>query len=102
MEYVKNAPGTVIAHHVAEVFSAINLEPATSQNKIVVMYNNDNYRYAFDTATNMFCVIGPNYNILYMSHNPVKARTQYEIYIGLAFQRRISARGYSVTGIKNE
>lgn len=87
---------TNIAQRVAEAFSAAATKPKT----IVVMYNNDGYRYAYDKVTHMFYVVNPMDRIIYMSLNPVKAHTQYEMYTSNAFRKRILKRGYNLIGEK--
>lgn len=88
--------GTSIAQRVVEAFSAVATKPKT----IVVMYNNDGYKYAYDKVTHMFYVVNPIDCIIYMSLNPVKAHTQYEMYTSMAFRKRIAKRGYNSMGEK--
>lgn len=89
-----------IKKHIADVFSTPQC--AKPKSTIVTLYNNDGYKYCWDTSAKVFAVISPAGNILFVSKNPVKAHTQYEIYTALAFRRRIKASGYTTAGDKYE
>lgn len=102
MAYVNNASVKDIACHVAEVFSATTTHSVHRKNTMIPMYNNDGYKYCWDTSTKMFYILGPDNNTLFMSKNPVKTHSRYEMYISLAFRRRIRTRGYTSTGDKIE
>ncbi len=81
-----------VKEHIADVFST-GTKPKP-KGTITTLYNNDGYKYCWDASAKVFAVISPASNILFVSKNPVKAHTQYEIYTALAFQRRIKASGY--------
>lgn len=86
-----------IAQAVAEAYSAIITK---EENTIAIMYNNDGYKYAYDKLTRMFYVINPLDSIIYANRNPIKVHTQYEMYVSLAFRKRIAKRGYNCFGEK--
>lgn len=67
---------------------------------MIVMYNNDEYKFCWDKLTRNFYIVNPDNELIYMSRNPVKAHTQYEVYVSLAFRRRMMKRGYTILGEK--
>lgn len=87
-----------IAQRAAGAFSAV----ATKRKTIVIMYNNDGYKYAYDKVTHMFYIINPINCIIYASLNPVKTHSRYEMYISSAFRKRIVKRGYNLMGEKTD
>lgn len=89
-----------VKEHIAYVFST-GTKPK-HKGTITTLYNNDGYKYCWDASAKVFAVISPAGNILFVSKNPVKAHTQYEIYTALAFRRRIKASGYTAAGDKYE